>query len=114
MGPSRPQSSEALVRKGHLTGLKPVVLVIFQSPVNFNRWKLEHLQIQMEAAPYRSKGGPAGCREGWRVSGGLRGVHDLEGEVGVIRRVHDMVEMWGLLGTLNEVCDLEEGMGRRL
>ncbi|XP_015425554.1 PREDICTED: cation channel sperm-associated protein subunit gamma [Myotis davidii] len=49
------ESSEALVRKGHLTGLKPVVLVIFQSPVNVNRWKLEHLQIQMEAAPFRSE-----------------------------------------------------------
>uniref|UniRef100_G1NWW6 Cation channel sperm associated auxiliary subunit gamma n=1 Tax=Myotis lucifugus TaxID=59463 RepID=G1NWW6_MYOLU len=49
------ESSEALVRKGHLTGLKPVVLVIFQSPVNFHRWKLEQLQIQMEAAPFRSK-----------------------------------------------------------
>lgn len=54
MGPSRPQSSEALVRKGHLTGLKPVVLVTFQSPVNFHRWKIEQLQIQMEAAPFRS------------------------------------------------------------
>nr|KAF6409224.1 cation channel sperm associated auxiliary subunit gamma [Rousettus aegyptiacus] len=51
----RGKSSEALVRKGHLTGLKPVVMVTFQSPVNFNRWKLEHLQIQMEAAPFRSK-----------------------------------------------------------
>nr|KAF6409222.1 cation channel sperm associated auxiliary subunit gamma [Rousettus aegyptiacus] len=30
-------------------------MVTFQSPVNFNRWKLEHLQIQMEAAPFRSK-----------------------------------------------------------
>ncbi|KAM5295935.1 cation channel sperm-associated auxiliary subunit gamma [Glossophaga mutica] len=49
------ESSEAMVRKGHLTGLKPVVLVTFQSPVNFNRWKLEQLQIQMEAAPFRSK-----------------------------------------------------------
>ncbi|KAF6076807.1 cation channel sperm associated auxiliary subunit gamma [Phyllostomus discolor] len=49
------KSSEALVRKGHLTGLKPVVLVTFQSPVNFNRWKLEQLQIQLEAAPFRSK-----------------------------------------------------------
>lgn len=64
VGPSHPQSSEALVRKGHLTGLKPVVLVTFQSPVNFNRWKLEQLQIQMEAAPFRSKGGPEGCLEG--------------------------------------------------
>ncbi|KAM8774577.1 cation channel sperm-associated auxiliary subunit gamma [Rhynchonycteris naso] len=49
------ESSEALVRKGHLTGLKPVVLVTFQSPVNFNHWKLERLQLQMEAAPFRSK-----------------------------------------------------------
>ncbi|XP_058136160.1 cation channel sperm-associated auxiliary subunit gamma isoform X2 [Dasypus novemcinctus] len=49
------QPSEALVRKGHLTGLKPVVLVTFQSPVNFRHWKIEQLQIQMEAAPFRSK-----------------------------------------------------------
>uniref|UniRef100_A0A2K5JBZ0 Cation channel sperm associated auxiliary subunit gamma n=1 Tax=Colobus angolensis palliatus TaxID=336983 RepID=A0A2K5JBZ0_COLAP len=47
--------SEDLVRMGHLTGLKPVVLVTFQSPVNFYRWKIEQLQIQMEAAPFRSK-----------------------------------------------------------
>uniref|UniRef100_A0A8C7AMI3 Cation channel sperm associated auxiliary subunit gamma n=1 Tax=Neovison vison TaxID=452646 RepID=A0A8C7AMI3_NEOVI len=43
------------VRKGHLTGLKPVVLVTFQSPVNFHHWKIEQLQIQMEAAPFRSE-----------------------------------------------------------
>ncbi|XP_047567587.1 cation channel sperm-associated auxiliary subunit gamma isoform X2 [Lutra lutra] len=49
------ESSEAQVRKGHLTGLKPVVLVTFQSPVNFHHWKIEHLQIQMEAAPFRSE-----------------------------------------------------------
>ncbi|XP_042824592.1 cation channel sperm-associated protein subunit gamma isoform X4 [Panthera tigris] len=49
------ESSEAQVRKGHLTGLKPLVLVTFQSPVNFHRWKIEQLQIQMEAAPFRSK-----------------------------------------------------------
>uniref|UniRef100_A0A2K6Q028 Cation channel sperm associated auxiliary subunit gamma n=1 Tax=Rhinopithecus roxellana TaxID=61622 RepID=A0A2K6Q028_RHIRO len=47
--------SEDLVRMGHLTGLKPMVLVTFQSPVNFYRWKIEQLQIQMEAAPFRSK-----------------------------------------------------------
>ncbi|EAW56781.1 chromosome 19 open reading frame 15, isoform CRA_e, partial [Homo sapiens] len=52
--------SEDLVRMGHLTGLKPLVLVTFQSPVNFYRWKIEQLQIQMEAAPFRSKGGPGG------------------------------------------------------
>lgn len=45
-----------MVRKGHLTGLKPMALVSFQSAVNFYRWKIEHLQIQMEAAPFRSKG----------------------------------------------------------
>lgn len=67
MGPSRPQSSEALVRKGHLTGLKPVVLVTFQSPVNFHRWKIEQLQIQMEAAPFRSPGGPGGSQPAWWV-----------------------------------------------
>ncbi|KAF6287656.1 cation channel sperm associated auxiliary subunit gamma [Rhinolophus ferrumequinum] len=49
------EASEALVRKGHLMGLKPVVLVTFQSSVNINHWKLEQLQIQMEAAPFRSK-----------------------------------------------------------
>ncbi|XP_021573903.1 cation channel sperm-associated protein subunit gamma-like, partial [Carlito syrichta] len=48
--------SEDLVRKGHLTGLKPLVLVTFQSPVNFHRWKIEQLQIRMEAAPFRSTG----------------------------------------------------------
>ncbi|KAK2500247.1 hypothetical protein MC885_017250 [Smutsia gigantea] len=52
------ESSEALVRKGYLTGLKPVVLVTFQSPVNFHHWKIEKLQIQMEAAPFRSKAEP--------------------------------------------------------
>ncbi|XP_078215400.1 cation channel sperm-associated auxiliary subunit gamma isoform X2 [Callithrix jacchus] len=47
--------SQDLVRMGHLTGLKPLVLVTFQSPVNFYRWKIEQLQIQMEAAPFRSE-----------------------------------------------------------
>uniref|UniRef100_A0A673V1Z0 Cation channel sperm associated auxiliary subunit gamma n=1 Tax=Suricata suricatta TaxID=37032 RepID=A0A673V1Z0_SURSU len=50
-----PESSEAQVRKGYLTGLKPVVLVTFQSPVNFHRWRVEQLQIEMEGAPVRSK-----------------------------------------------------------
>ncbi|KAG3255972.1 cation channel sperm associated auxiliary subunit gamma, transcript variant X1 [Ictidomys tridecemlineatus] len=49
------QHSEDLVRSGHLMGLKPLVLVTFQAPVNFYRWKIEQLQIQMEAAPFRSK-----------------------------------------------------------
>lgn len=67
-----------MVRKGHLTGLKPMALVSFQSAVNFYRWKIEHLQIQMEAAPFRSKGmgagaeleGPGGAgRAGWGWQG---------------------------------------------
>ncbi|XP_016061992.1 PREDICTED: cation channel sperm-associated protein subunit gamma [Miniopterus natalensis] len=49
------EASEAQVRKGFLTGLKPMVLVTFQPSVNFNHWKLEQLQIEMEAAPLRSK-----------------------------------------------------------
>ncbi|XP_006899799.1 PREDICTED: cation channel sperm-associated protein subunit gamma [Elephantulus edwardii] len=47
--------SDDLIRRGHLTGLKPMVLVTFHSPVNFYRWKMELLQIQMEAAPFLSK-----------------------------------------------------------
>uniref|UniRef100_A0A2K6S779 Cation channel sperm associated auxiliary subunit gamma n=1 Tax=Saimiri boliviensis boliviensis TaxID=39432 RepID=A0A2K6S779_SAIBB len=47
--------SQDLVRMGHLTGLKPLVLITFQSPVNFYHWKIEQLQIQMEAAPFRSE-----------------------------------------------------------
>ncbi|XP_019064300.1 cation channel sperm-associated protein subunit gamma isoform X2 [Fukomys damarensis] len=50
------QPSEDLVRSGHLMGLKPVVLVTFQSSVNFYRWKIEQLQIRMEAAPFRYPG----------------------------------------------------------
>uniref|UniRef100_H0WP32 Cation channel sperm associated auxiliary subunit gamma n=1 Tax=Otolemur garnettii TaxID=30611 RepID=H0WP32_OTOGA len=57
------QPSEDLVRKGYLTGLKPLVLVTFQSPVNFYRWKIEQLQIQMEGAPFRSKAEPCVAEE---------------------------------------------------
>lgn len=90
--PSCPQSSEALVRKGHLTGLKPVVIVTFQSPVNFNRWKLEHLQIQMEAAPFRSKGEPKGHLErsqAWQEHEGLLGTS--ERGVGIVG-----IPQWGM------------------
>lgn len=116
MGPSHPQASEALVRKGHLMGLKPVVLVTFQSPVNINHWKLEHLQIQMEAAPFRSKGEPEGLleqsqgwQEHWGDAGALRGV--LDGRLGSSRGP------WfgggiGLMGALSGVCGLVEGTGR--
>lgn len=50
---------------------------------------------------------PGGVGDFW----GLRGVHDLEGEIGGIRRLHDLVEMWGLLGALSDICNLEEGTG---
>ncbi|KAM4825247.1 cation channel sperm-associated auxiliary subunit gamma isoform 2-T3 [Thomomys bottae] len=49
------QPSEDLVRSGHLMGMRPLVLVTFYSAVNFYRWKIEQLQIQMEAAPFRNK-----------------------------------------------------------
>ncbi|XP_004601109.3 cation channel sperm-associated auxiliary subunit gamma [Sorex araneus] len=48
-------SSEAQLRSGHLMGLKPLVLVIFQSPINFYHWKIEHLEIQMEAIPIKTE-----------------------------------------------------------
>lgn len=48
------QSSAALMRSGHLMGLKPLVLIIFQTPVNFYHWKIENLEIQMEAVPLRN------------------------------------------------------------
>ncbi|KAM6154348.1 cation channel sperm-associated auxiliary subunit gamma [Erethizon dorsatum] len=50
------QPSEDLVRSGHLMGLKPLVLITFQSSVNFYRWKIEQLKIRMEAAPFRYPG----------------------------------------------------------
>lgn len=56
--PFPPQNSEELARKGHLMGMKPMVLVNFISSVNFYVWKLENLQILMEAAPMRSTGRP--------------------------------------------------------
>ena len=51
-----------------------MVLVTFQSPVNFHRWKIEQLQIQMEAAPFRSKGGPGAHMEGPRPGAGVGSV----------------------------------------
>ncbi|XP_052055764.1 cation channel sperm-associated auxiliary subunit gamma [Apodemus sylvaticus] len=50
------QNSEELARKGHLMGMKPMVLVNFISSVNFYVWELENMQILMEAAPMRSTG----------------------------------------------------------
>uniref|UniRef100_A0A6I8NWS4 Cation channel sperm associated auxiliary subunit gamma n=1 Tax=Ornithorhynchus anatinus TaxID=9258 RepID=A0A6I8NWS4_ORNAN len=47
-----PQNKAAIIRKGYLTGLKPIALVAFQSPLNTKKWKPEQLEIEMEAAPY--------------------------------------------------------------
>ncbi|XP_035305318.1 cation channel sperm-associated protein subunit gamma isoform X6 [Cricetulus griseus] len=50
------EDDEELSRKGHLMGMRPVVLISYKYPVNFYHWKIENLQIQMEAAPLRSSG----------------------------------------------------------
>ncbi|XP_076787114.1 cation channel sperm-associated auxiliary subunit gamma isoform X3 [Arvicanthis niloticus] len=50
------QSSEELARKGHLMGMKPLVLINYMHSVNFYQWKMENLQVLMEAAPMRSTG----------------------------------------------------------
>ncbi|KAL1769375.1 cation channel sperm-associated protein subunit gamma isoform X3 [Sigmodon hispidus] len=50
------KNDEELVRKSHLMGMRPVVLISYKFPVNFYRWKIENLQIQMEAAPLRNAG----------------------------------------------------------
>lgn len=52
-------------------GMRPVVLISYKYPVNFYRWKIENLQIQMEAAPLRSAGGPDRRREWWVEMGSL-------------------------------------------
>ncbi|XP_028920336.1 cation channel sperm-associated protein subunit gamma isoform X2 [Ornithorhynchus anatinus] len=46
------ENKAAIIRKGYLTGLKPIALVAFQSPLNTKKWKPEQLEIEMEAAPY--------------------------------------------------------------
>ncbi|CAO2626116.1 Cation channel sperm-associated auxiliary subunit gamma 2 [Lemmus lemmus] len=50
------QNDEELFRKGHLMGMRPVILISYRHPVNFYRWDVENLQIQMEAAPLRTSG----------------------------------------------------------
>lgn len=69
--PSPPQNSEVLARKGHLMGMKPLVLINYVNSVNLYRWEMENLEILMEAAPMRSTGGPdrvVGGGAGWSVS----------------------------------------------
>lgn len=51
------QNIEELSRKGHLMGMKPMVQISYMYAVNFYRWKMENVQILMEAAPMRSTGG---------------------------------------------------------
>ncbi|XP_075392774.1 cation channel sperm-associated auxiliary subunit gamma [Tenrec ecaudatus] len=61
-------SSQARIRKGLLTGLRPMVLITFKHPVNYRRWKIERVQIQMEAVPFRHKGACSAevvCRMSW-------------------------------------------------
>ncbi|XP_038195240.1 cation channel sperm-associated protein subunit gamma isoform X3 [Arvicola amphibius] len=50
------QNDEELVRKSHLMGMRPMILISYKHPVNFYRWEVENLQIQMEAAPLRTSG----------------------------------------------------------
>lgn len=50
------QDDEELVRKSHLMGMRPLILISYRHPVNFYRWETENLQIQMEAAPLRTSG----------------------------------------------------------
>uniref|UniRef100_K7GFT3 Cation channel sperm associated auxiliary subunit gamma n=1 Tax=Pelodiscus sinensis TaxID=13735 RepID=K7GFT3_PELSI len=56
------QDAAMLIRKAHLTGLRPIVTVTFQEPVNIGHWKPEQLQIEMKAAPYQLQG-PCGSQE---------------------------------------------------
>ncbi|XP_074075139.1 cation channel sperm-associated auxiliary subunit gamma-like isoform X2 [Macrotis lagotis] len=54
LGPPKHSTPEALIRSGYLKGLIPFVLVTFQSPVNFRKWRTERLQIQMLGAPFQT------------------------------------------------------------
>ncbi|XP_025028747.1 cation channel sperm-associated protein subunit gamma, partial [Python bivittatus] len=51
---SRP--TDMAIRVGHYSGLRPVVTVSFEEPVNAVRQKQERLRIEMKAAPYRVTG----------------------------------------------------------
>lgn len=70
--PCNPQDDEELVRKSHLMGMRPLILISYRHPVNFYRWETENLQIQMEAAPLRTSGGPnCPCWWWWAEMGSL-------------------------------------------
>ncbi|XP_044844313.1 cation channel sperm-associated protein subunit gamma-like [Mauremys mutica] len=50
------QDAGKVIRNAHLTGLRPIVTVTFEAPVNTERQKPEELQIEMKGAPYRLQG----------------------------------------------------------
>uniref|UniRef100_A0A452IAC4 Uncharacterized protein n=1 Tax=Gopherus agassizii TaxID=38772 RepID=A0A452IAC4_9SAUR len=57
-----------VIRSAHLTGLRPIVTVTFEAPVNTERQKPQELQIEMKGAPYRLQGPCASeevCRMCW-------------------------------------------------
>ncbi|XP_074872384.1 cation channel sperm-associated auxiliary subunit gamma isoform X2 [Carettochelys insculpta] len=62
------QDAAMVIRKAHLTGLRPVVTVTFEGVINTEYQKAEQLQIEMKAAPYRLQGPCASeevCRMCW-------------------------------------------------
>ncbi|XP_043357342.1 cation channel sperm-associated protein subunit gamma isoform X3 [Dermochelys coriacea] len=50
------QDAVKVIRKAHLTGLRPIVTVRFEASVNPEHQKPEQLQIEMKGAPYRLQG----------------------------------------------------------
>ncbi|XP_065427411.1 cation channel sperm-associated auxiliary subunit gamma isoform X1 [Chrysemys picta bellii] len=62
------QDAAKVIRNAHLTGLRPIVTITFEAPVNTEHQKPEQLQIEMKGAPYRLKGPCASeevCRMCW-------------------------------------------------
>ncbi|XP_030400195.1 cation channel sperm-associated protein subunit gamma [Gopherus evgoodei] len=62
------QDATKVIRSAHLTGLRPIVTVTFEAPVNTERQKPQELQIEMKGAPYRLQGPCASeevCRMCW-------------------------------------------------
>ncbi|XP_050784360.1 cation channel sperm-associated auxiliary subunit gamma isoform X2 [Gopherus flavomarginatus] len=62
------QDATKVIRSAHLTGLRPIVTVTFEAPVNTENQKPQELQIEMKGAPYRLQGPCASeevCRMCW-------------------------------------------------
>ncbi|XP_065277157.1 cation channel sperm-associated auxiliary subunit gamma [Emys orbicularis] len=62
------QDAAKVIRNAHLTGLRPIVTITFEAPVNTEHQKPEQLQIEMKGAPYRLQGPCASeevCRMCW-------------------------------------------------